>query len=203
MTYVSLGPSCIVKHHILKRFEDSRGYPFDHRATTPDVLITILETIIDGELEKKIISHTNYKMINRIGVNNYLEHKILSNFKLVHEYDPEKTESKMRHQFNNFIKLNNPTFIWSNAQGNLHLQDAELGMPIEDFYLTEARYNKMSSLINQIFGDKATIKFAVRPEYTDQHLLDKSNVYIINVPKSNAWSEADYGTIEQFDCLFI
>jgi hypothetical protein len=203
MSYVSLGTTCINKYHILKRFNDTRGCPFDFRITTPDALIYILQSILDKKLDENIISQNNYNVVSRTSYKNFIEHRLLVNFKLIHDFDIYTIESKIRHQFDNFINLKEPTFIWSNSQGDIETWEDGLGIPIEEFYLTEHRYSQICSLIDQIFGSKSIVKFAVRPEYTDKLLLNKSNVYIVDIPKTTIWSKASYGTKDQFESIFV
>ena len=126
-------------------------------------------------------------------------HKTIQGFTLTHEdEDFTKLAGSIKNRFENFINLpSDTTLLWSNAQANFTMDFNVTGNKIQDYYLTEKRYQDITSLINEMYG--YPIKFAVRDIYTDKSLLNLSNVYTMDIPfgKFNL-----FGTKKQFDPIF-
>ena len=104
----------------------------------------------------------------------------------------------LKDRFNNFLNLpKETTFIWSNSQANFTKDFLVTGNYIQDYYLTEDWYNIISEKIADMFGCK--IKFAVRDIYADQSLLNKDNVFVVNIPFGNFNL---FGSKKSFDHIF-
>ena len=126
-------------------------------------------------------------------------HNTIQGYTLTHEdEDLNNFAQSIKYRFNNFLNLpKDTTLIWSNSQANFTHDFLVTGNVIKDYYLTVEDYENISKIIAEMFGYK--IKFAVRDTYVDRHLLDKDNVFVVNIPFGNFNL---FGSKKSFDHIF-
>ena len=101
--------------------------------------------------------------------------------------------SKLTHQAAPFLE---PSFagrthlIWSNIQPNLP-DTVENVTPWQDFQLTEARYETVTSLGRSLFGAETTFSFLSHPDDIDPALTAHPDVHVIDLPRSDVFKGPD------------
>jgi hypothetical protein len=180
----SIGTGCMVEHQIQHRFNSSVGGFFNYITITPEALIQILKIYEKDQNFNFLIKSNNYisVKVNKRFEKRYMPfHKDIKGLVLYHDSlnDTMSFESKKTHQFNNFDFNKKNIFIWSNLQSNIWQVSRELKLKVEDFYLTQDRYNKISKLIEKNW--KGQCIFIVREEYCDKSVLFEKNVHVLEL----------------------
>jgi hypothetical protein len=211
--FVSIGVNCLPEVQFLKRFgiwkgkgpdPKNAGYiykrgPFDTGGVSPEALIEILNLIKEDKAIDELSDIKDYYEEVQSEGEIFYGHKFVHGFTLTHEEeDFSEFPQSIKNRFDNFKLLpKDTTLVWCNAQANFHPELKSSGTKIKDYYLTEKRYQDITSLINEMYG--YPIKFVVRDIYTDKSLLNLSNVYTIDIPFGTFNL---FGTKKQFDPIF-
>jgi len=170
--------------HSAQLAEKRSGGVFDYTITPPDALISMLSIIKTKSLQKSLCTMNNYYIRDADFEGKKFMHKDFKGFTLYHDgiNEIKSIPNKIAHQLENMANIpENSMFFWTNAQTNIAAAAEILGLSKEDFYLTEDRYKKITSLVGDVF--KGEIAFIVREEYADESLLKNENVHILNLEK--------------------
>jgi len=82
VSFISLGPSCVVEQNIVHRFKDRSGSVFDYNVSSIDGLIQCLDLYKNGQLAEAIGNIDNYHNIGFV-IENYGDkyvHKDIESF---------------------------------------------------------------------------------------------------------------------------
>ena len=158
---------------------------FDNVVISPNSTIQILEEYRDKTLKSTILDASRYDVAGPAG-DGGIRHKDFESLYLYHDNldNPEELISKWNHIIDNFqlIKPRRAYFIWSSIQPNLPHMVASAGGNTDQYYLTKDHYNRINSLIQEIF--EGVVMFISRAEDVDPELTDMPNVNIINLDRN-------------------
>lgn len=202
-SFISLGSSCITEVNIQKYFNSRKGWILDYNLSTLDATIEILERYRDNTLIDILCNPDNYETTIHEFNEKIFKNKVIKGFSLWHEHSLDHIPEKMKHCIENISAIkDNSTFILSNIQYNLIWTLESAGNTINDVYVTEGKYNKISSLVKEIFNSK--VAFILRDELAEPELFTKENVFTFEMAKTSGNAEGEWclGPEERFFEIF-
>lgn len=197
--FISIGASCVVEENLSKYFNKRCGSIFDFIITDIESTVQALNTIANDDLLNIFFDMNNYKIKYVPGYGDKIFHKSFSFLYLKHEKEiNDNFINKIKHLIYNFklaSSTDRPVFIWSNAQGNLDMVCQVHNIKIEDFYLTEKKYNIICDTVKNNFG--GIVFFIVRQEYVNLDIQQYSNIFVVDIEKGDDHSNI-FGNFDDF-----